>query len=95
MYILFVRLLRRALRVGDASVACVRHVFDVLVQRALRHLERRRDPRLPPRSELLFRDVQLDRVRHRVHRDNVPVAHERDWSADLCLWYDVPNAEAV
>ena len=71
----------------------VRNRLDVLVQRALRDLERRRTPLRSPTRELLLAHTQLNRIRNRIDGNLVPVAHERDRPADLRIGDDVPDDE--
>mmetsp|Transcript_2185 Transcript_2185/g.4232 ORF Transcript_2185/g.4232 Transcript_2185/m.4232 type:complete len:511 (-) Transcript_2185:279-1811(-) len=73
-----------------------RHQFGVVVQDALRAgLLRTRRPRGQSRSELLVRHVHRERARLRVERDDVAVAHQRDWPSDGRLRRDVADHDAV
>ena len=83
------------LRVGNATVTGVFDDFGVLVQRTLRHLERRSLPRRPPLVELLRADVQLNRVLHSVDRDDIAVPDQGNRPANLGLGNNVADAEAV
>src|SRR5262249_10422636 len=57
---------RRASLVGDAALGRRAHVLDVLVERAVRRLERRRREGRPPARELGGVDAQVDAVALRV-----------------------------
>ncbi len=85
----------QASRVGDTTAAGVLDELDVLVQRALRDLERGRLPRCAAFLELLWRHMQLDRVLDGIDRDDIAVVDKRDRAADLGLRHDVADAEPV
>ena len=69
--------------------------FDILVQRPLGDLERRRRPRLPSPLQLLWGNAELDGVLDGVDGDDIAVLHQRDGPADLGFGYDVADAESV
>lgn len=96
-YILFDRYpgIHHGLCIGDAPVTGIGHRLDVPHEGALGNFERRRRPRVPATLHLFCRDVQLNRVRDCVDRDNIPVFDQRNRATLLCFGYDVPNTETV
>ncbi len=84
-----------ALCVGDTPLAGILDELDVLVKCALLDFERGRLPLCPTTLKLLGRNLQLDRVFHRVDGDDVPVTDEGDGSTDLRLRHDMPDAEPM
>lgn len=83
------------LSIRDAAVASVPNKLDILVERTLVDLERRRLPLRTPPLDLLVRHVHVHRVGLGIDGNHVSVAHERNRSPDLSLRDDMSDHEAV
>ena len=69
--------------------------FDVFVQCPLINLEWGGFPFFSASFQLFGGHLKLDTVLHCVDRNYVTVFDEGNRAANLCLWHDMPDAEAV
>src|SRR5262249_23878444 len=76
------RSLGRRAGMGHRAIARRSHLLGVLPQISGGEYGRSRLPCLGPRLELGLAELDLERALHRVHGDDVAVAHERDRPAD-------------
>ena len=84
------------LGVGHTSIARAADEFHVLVQCTILSLVSRLAPLLATSFEIRLCEIhRIHRAIHRVDLDHVAVLQKTNGTANLRLWRDVTNAEAV